>query len=305
MRTSGPLAAALTATALLVAAGCGSADTTSSGSSGGTSSTAAGAIQHPTGANDVVVRVVTGGGFVPVEVNLASVPSYTLYGDGTVIRTVAAPEGAAPTLAAATAQPLETAKLDEAAVQQLLAQAKVAGLLGASQIDYGDMGAVGISDMPTTSVTIAADGQTAERAAYALGAGGDSPGHTLSAAQQNARTALSGFVALTTGDLPGAATYTPERLAVYVGPGLAQPTDTDAAAPTVPLTNDLPALTAQGANSAAGFGCTVVEGDQATALLAAMAKGPADGVWRGPKGDTGTYRIVVRPLLPDEAGCPA
>jgi hypothetical protein len=73
----------------------------------------------------------------------------------------------------------------------------------------------------------------------------------------------------------------------------------------VPLDADLGALTASGAESAAGFGCTVVEGDQAKTLLAAMAKAPADGIWRGPNGGRKTYRIVVRPLLPDEAGCPA
>jgi hypothetical protein len=303
MRTSAPLAAAV-ALALLVAAGCGSADTVSSGSTA-PSSTASGAIQHPAGAKDVVLRVATGGGFVPVEVNLASVPSYTLYGDGTVIRAVAAPAGGAATLGAATAQPLETAKLDEAAVQQLLAQARQAGLLDGGQIDYGDMGAVGISDMPTTTVRIAADGQTVERAAYALGADLGAPGHDLSTAQQKARAALSGFVALTTGALPGAAPYTPDRLAVYVAPGLAQPESIDAAAATVPLTVDLGALTATATDAAGGFGCTVVEGDQAKVLLTAMAKAPAGGLWRGPNGGRKTYRVVVRPLLPDEAGCPA
>ena len=43
------------------------------------------AIGHPTGATDVVVRVSTGGGFVPVQVNLRALPSFTLYGDGTVV----------------------------------------------------------------------------------------------------------------------------------------------------------------------------------------------------------------------------
>jgi hypothetical protein len=300
MRTSAPLAIAL-----LVAAGCGSADTVSAGSTE-PPSTAAGAIRHPTGAEDVVLRVGTGGGFVPVEVNLASMPSYTLYGDGTVIRAVATPSGGAATLGAATAQPLETAKLDEATVQQLLAQAKQAGLLDAGQIDYGDMGAVGISDMPTTTVRIAADGQNVERAAYALGADlGGAPGHALSAAQQKARAALSGFVALTTGALPGATPYTPHRLAVYVAPGQAQPESAAPAAATVPLTVDLGALTATATDAAGGFGCTVVEGEQAKVLLAAMAKAPADGLWRGPNGGRKTYRVVVRPLLPDEAGCPA
>ena len=43
------------------------------------------AIGHPTSATGVVVRVSTGGGFVPVQVNLRALPSFTLYGDGTVV----------------------------------------------------------------------------------------------------------------------------------------------------------------------------------------------------------------------------
>src|SRR5689334_2067575 len=90
MRTSAPLLAL--AAIAVVAAGCGGADPSASGTSA-PSSTAepAGGIGHPTGPRDVVVRVATGGGFVPVEVNLAGLPAYTLYGDGTVIRTAATP----------------------------------------------------------------------------------------------------------------------------------------------------------------------------------------------------------------------
>src|SRR5262245_7504648 len=305
MRTSAP-PLALAAVALVLVAGCGGADQTASGTSASSSSTPAPAagVPHATGAEDVVVRVSTGGGFVPVEVNLAGVPTYTLYGDGTVIRAAAAAD--ATSLAGAIApQPLETGHLDEAAVQQLLGQAKGAGLLAPGAIDYGDMGSVGVTDMPTTTVTLATDGATVDRAAYALGGGEIPGGHNLSTAQQSARAALSGFVALTEGSLPDAKPYVPERLAVFVAPGLEQPeVATDAEPAELPLTADLAALTNAGANSAAGFGCTVVEGDAVPKLLAAAANPSPSGLWRAPGGHE-AYRIVVRPLLPDEHGCPA
>jgi hypothetical protein len=245
---------------------------------------------------------------VPVEVNLAGVPAYTLYGDGTVIRTAAQPTGAAgtaPTLQAATTQPLETARLDEAAVQALLQEAKRAGLLAPGAIDYGDMGSVGVADMPTTTVSLAADDGKVERAAYALGAAADTgDGGTLSEAQRAARAALSGFVALTEAPLTGAKPYVPARLAVFIAPGLAQPDSADATPATLPLAADLDALTATGGGTA-GFGCTVVEGDAVPTLLAAMRQASPSGLWRGPKGGRKVYRVVVRPLLPDEPGCPA
>jgi len=300
MRTSAPLIAL--AAIALVAAGCGGADQTASGTS--TAAAPAAGIAHPTGARDVVVRVASGGGFVPVEVNLASLPSYTLYGDGTVIRTVAAPAGSALALGAGAAPRLETGHLDEAAVQELVGQAKRAGLLEPGAIDYGDMGSVGVADMPTTTVTFAANGADVARDAYGLGAGVEPGGHSLTAAQQAARAALSGFVALTQGTLPGAKPYVPERVAVFVAPGLPQPDTADGEPATLPVGADLAALSAAGAGSAAGFGCTVVEGDAVPKLLAVTARPSANGLWRGPRGKE-TYRVVVRPLLPDEAGCPA
>lgn len=44
-------------------------------------------IEHATGASDLVLRIETGGGFVPVEVNLTQLPDVSIYGDGTVIVT--------------------------------------------------------------------------------------------------------------------------------------------------------------------------------------------------------------------------
>ena len=43
-------------------------------------------IEHPTGANDIVLRMEQGGGFVPFELrSITQSPQFTLYGDGTVI----------------------------------------------------------------------------------------------------------------------------------------------------------------------------------------------------------------------------
>ena len=42
-------------------------------------------IEHPTGSDQVVLRVADEGGFVPVDYMLSSMPSFSLYGDGTLI----------------------------------------------------------------------------------------------------------------------------------------------------------------------------------------------------------------------------
>ncbi len=193
----------------LVAAGCGGADTeTSAGSGTAPPPATAGAIDHATGPTDIVLRVNTGGGFVPVEFNLKSLPSYTLYGDGTVIRPVVT---SADVAQAPNVTPLETIKLDEAAIQSLLEQAKSAGLLAPGTVDYGDMGALGVSDMPTTSVTLNAGGATASHDAYGLlFAPTEPPAGTLTQAQRDARAALRGFVALTEQQDPNATAYAPD-----------------------------------------------------------------------------------------------
>jgi len=46
---------------------------------------AADAIEHKTGATDVVLRYEEGGGFIMPAFTAAAVPHFTLYGDGTVI----------------------------------------------------------------------------------------------------------------------------------------------------------------------------------------------------------------------------
>ena len=137
----------------------------------------------------VVLRVSSGGGFVTPKTNLRALPSFTLYGDGSVI----VPGPVIQIYPGPALTPLVRSKLDEGAVQAVLARAKAAGLLAPRGIDYGGMGAVGVSDMPTTTLVVNAAGKRFKRQAYALGA--PAQGGRLSPAQARARKTLQQFIA--------------------------------------------------------------------------------------------------------------
>jgi hypothetical protein len=112
-------------------------------------------IEHPTGAKDIVLRVEAFGGFMPIEGMATSAPSFTLYGDGTVVfrdEQQLAPEPVGNVLRAI---PFQTVRLDEAGIQLLLQDA-ITGGLGVAVGPYTDMSA----DIPTTTFTINAGGRT-------------------------------------------------------------------------------------------------------------------------------------------------
>ena len=113
-------------------------------------------IEHPTGAGDVVFRIEESGGFVPVEYNMTYAPNFTLYGDGTVVfrdPTAIPPE---PVGNVTRLMPFQTVKLDEAGVQAFLERVLGPGGLGAAVGPY----TCNCADIPTTTFTINADGQT-------------------------------------------------------------------------------------------------------------------------------------------------
>lgn len=156
-----PLAASLV---FLVAAACSPAGGGTSGPSSGPSSgptaqptpTAIAGIQHPTGATDVVLRVEQSGGFVPVEFLATSAPSFTLYGDGTVVFRDS--QGTPPDAVGSVVRsvPFQTIKLDEEGIQALLEFAIGPGGIGVAVGPY--MG--GVADLPSTIFTVNAEGRT-------------------------------------------------------------------------------------------------------------------------------------------------
>ena len=123
-------------------------------------------IEHKTGATDILLRYEEGGGFIMPAFTAASVPHFTLYGDGTVIfrnpmAEVPPAEGSVFKM-----NPLRTAKLSEAQIQELLLLALGEGGLAVARPNYtNDM----IADASTAIFTIEAGGIKKTVSVYALG----------------------------------------------------------------------------------------------------------------------------------------
>jgi hypothetical protein len=122
-------------------------------------------IEHPTGADDVVLRIGYEGGFVPVEYAFLDLPNLLVTGDGHVI--VQGPQieiYPGPLL-----PNLQQRTISEAGIQALLRLAEEHDLF--RDVAYKDD--ANIADAPYTVVTLSANGDTYEHEAYALGLGGD------------------------------------------------------------------------------------------------------------------------------------
>ena len=165
-----------------VTVACGDAPT------GARSDPSGSGIVHPSGADQVVLRVALEGGFVAPETTFARTPSFSVMGDGTTIEPGAQdeiyPGQALP--------PLLVRTISEDGIQAILGAAIDAGLDHDGTL--GDLGSVGVSDMPTTVFTLSANGETHRVEAYALGMPGDQRPEGMSQETWAARQALSSFL---------------------------------------------------------------------------------------------------------------
>ena len=119
-------------------------------------------IKHPTGTTDVVLRMEVGGGFVPMGFFLTQAPTFTLYGDGTVIfQQIDNRQNSFD----AARLPWLVGHLDEEAIQALLSFAMREGRLGNARENY-DQGMV--ADAPTTVFDLNAGGQSKRVSVAAL-----------------------------------------------------------------------------------------------------------------------------------------
>ena len=287
------LAAASLVAIVLTVAACGG--TEPGGEDSSTSSTGPdGSIAHPTGANEVVLQVTVGGGFVPVEYNLTLVPQFSLYGDGTVI--VAGP---VPAIYPGPALPnLQTTVISEEAIQAILSAAKEAGLFDTT-VDYGQPG---ITDVATTTIVINADGTTYRSDIYALGMESGAGGLTLE--QQQARAAVNDLVgklivleAFETGELVWKP-YEYAALAVYSQP--VDPALTTDATDIQPNELEWPLgdLSTLGEPvQPEGYRQVVVSGEDLATLQPLLPEATMITVWTS--GDQ-KYHLYFRPLLPEE-----
>jgi len=126
--------------------------TASPGSSPG-SSGSTGAISHPTGPADLILRVSVGGGFVAPGYLATEAPAFSLYGDGTLIFRDPGSPTPSPIGVVTPLTPFLTAKLTEDQVQALLADALDEGGLRTALAQY----TLPVADAPTTTFTVAAD----------------------------------------------------------------------------------------------------------------------------------------------------
>jgi hypothetical protein len=285
---------------VLVAAAC--ADASDAGDGGSPSGPTGGATgdtgtTHPGGANDLVLRVSTEGGFVPVDVLRAQIPGFSLFGDGTAVTTGAQIEiYPGPALPSLVATPIT-----EEGVQAVLQAALDAGLgKDAQHIDLGNMA---ISDMPTTVFTLVVDGQTHVTTVYALGAVTEQPSG-MSDEAWAARQALEGFATevgdlrswLPTGSVGADTAYEPTGMRIFVGPYNGDPQLTQAEI-AWPLDTNLETI---GQPTDLGDRCAVLEGADLEAVYPLAQQANTLTPWTS-GGER--YAIGFRPLLPDETGC--
>jgi hypothetical protein len=232
------------------------------------------------GPHTAVVRVATKGGFAAEAAQGGDVPQVSVYGDGRVIvvgpTTLEFPGPALPNL--------QEFRVTGDGLGQIIDEARNAGLLDDPPPDYGD---AGITDQPTTTVTVRLDGRTRRVNVSALNF---SDG--VSDAQRENREQLVNFIELV-GDsgalLPVVVPHSERRYEPAALAVLARPSDSTEGDPRAWPLGDL-----------AGTDCTVyTAGDLATVLDAARDAREGDP-WISAGG---TYELAFRPLLPDERSC--
>ena len=284
----------LVAIGLLVAA-CGSAAVSTNSpnaTASGPPRTTDDGIDHPRGRKDVVLRFEEGGGFVPVDFIATQAPTFTLYGDGTVVfrNALEAPPDKGDGIGRNT--PFRIARLSEEQVQALLDRAINRGALGVARAQYDPRT---IADAPTATFTLNAGSIRKTVAVVALGMETEPGVDTLTLkALAELGELLRNFDA---SGSSGAGSYEPTsyrgRLWDAGGP----------AAATIgwPWADLKPSdFKAPAGQPDSAFRERVLTAEEASALGVEGIEGGALGmVLDGPDGQK--YSFALRPLLPDEA----
>lgn len=260
-----------------------------------------GGIDHPTGPGDLLVRVEMAGGFVPVEWNLRRLPTFALYGDGTVIVPGAQIEiYPAPALPA-----ISRRTVDDAGIQAILGEA-----LGATDgipADLGDMGSIGVADAATTVLTIRAGGVDRRIEAYALtdvGGRPDGMPEDVYRARQRLNHLVTRLTALEelvpAGSLGPETAYRAEAARLFVSP-YREVEDLRQQPAAWPLGGALGAF-GNADGQPEGYRCGTVVGEEWDTLRAVANGANELTPWTD---GAGRFAVLFRPLLPDESGCAA
>jgi len=268
--------------------------------SGSPSGGSTGAISHPTGSNDLVIRYEELGGFVAPQALLTRYPIVSIYGDGRVIT-----EGPVPAIFPGPALPnLQASTLTETGLQRLLAISGDDGLLGPD----ASYDATNVADASAARFTVVADGATHTIGAYALGM--DDP--NLEADATAARAKLRAFAAAL-GDLQTSVgaenvgqdtSFAWDSIAVYVAEGAPEPGDPNLARKPIawPLSTPLATFGEPATAGTINAGrCGVVSGADADRLRPLLADATQITPWTSAGS---SYSLTFHPLLPDQTTCP-
>ncbi|MGN9911085.1 hypothetical protein ACTMTJ_26355 [Phytohabitans sp. LJ34] len=261
---------------------------------GGNSTLPAGA-PEPRDPDTVALRIDHTGGFTTPGDNVARLPIVTIYGDGRAIV-----QGPQPAIYPGPALPnLQVIKISSADVDKLVARATGAGVGTAK-----DLGQPPIADAPSTRFTVGAEGGPAITEVYALSEADNASG--LTADQVAARTKLRDLLTAVS-DLPttlgikagSEQAYEPVTLAAIASPYVAPDPATVGKEQTA-VAWPGPALPGTSVGKGLETGCVTVTGADTAKVLAAAGKANAATPWTS---DGRKWTVILRPLLPDEAGC--
>lgn len=305
MRTSRPFRRGLFVTALAVAAAaCGTPEVVTPGTGVGSGT------DHPTGADELVLRVEETGGFVPQTFLFTNIAGFSLLGNGRVVtqgpQIEIFPPPALPSLNEVT--------ITEEGIQRVLDEAEKAGLFGPDHHYEYDV----VADAPTTVFTLVAEGKRHRISAYALGFGDEAPaegGETpppppgQTAEEREARAKLQAFRAklgdlrswLPTGSVSEEKTYEFDQMRVFVVRSRAgsEPQDPEPQRRPWPLSQD-PASFGDPVENAENTRCGVLQGEDLDAMLKAAQRANTNTIWTF---ENREYNAYFRPMLPDETGC--
>jgi hypothetical protein len=278
-----------TAVALLLAmSACGGQEAVSDPEPAGSASPG---VPGPLDADAVAIRVDITGGFVPASAVPGRLPVVSVYGDGRVIT-----EGPVPAIYPGPALPnLQQRRIPAGDVALLVRKALDAGVGSGA-----DFGLPTVTDMPNTRVTVATSEGVRQSQVYGLQMVEEGPNRVLTDAQRAARDKLRALVDELQN--PPTATGEPEPYPASALVALATEYRNQADLPSPPpaVAWAGPALPGEMLGPGNMLGCVTVTGDAAKTILATAAKANAATPWTS---DGKTWRLLLRPLLPDESGC--
>ena len=270
-----------------------------------------GAIEHPTGAEAVLV-VGSEGGFVPIQFTATMLPAFVLLGDGRVImqgpQSLEFPGPAYP--------PLIERTLTEEGIQQVLEGVGETNLFTSDlELNAGQ----GIcADCASTVFTVNAAGQEVTVSVYGLGSllpdmepppgvsSAEIEAHRLLGGLNDGLMTLDTWLPAEAWEAEGWQPYEPDAFRLYVRDVTGEPIEGGEMPEQVrdwPTDDDPAAFGAEEAFFGDGTRCGVVDGELGASWLEELAAANQMTLWTD-DGDR-RFSVLARPVLPHEdAACP-